>query len=157
MEREEKKKLALLKKRKRSRPQDRPSSSSDESSRSSFNLEDEESGNEMSDDREMEIPTNDIKAIKEGDFVLVSFMGGKRNASRFVYLCCLQAIEGDEFKVLGFKSIDNSARSFVANEDDVSTVTSRQIIGILSAPAINMKERRLTYTFPKKLGINEKC
>lgn len=40
------------------------------------------------------------------------------NASRFIYLCCLQTIEGDEFNDLGFKSTDNSARSFLENKDD---------------------------------------
>lgn len=45
----------------------------------------------MSDYREIENPTHDIRVIK--DFVLVSSMG-EMNASRFIYL------EGDEFKNL---------------------------------------------------------
>lgn len=119
-------------KRGRYRPQYRPLSH-DKSSRSCFKVEDEESGNEISGDCELENPTDDIRAIKEGDFVSVSFKG-KDKSSRFPYLCYQQLIEGGEFKVLGFESTDHNARSFVTKEDDVFTVPSKQIIGILPAP-----------------------
>lgn len=154
LEREEKKKIALEKKKERTRY--RRLSSSDKSSESSSNPPFDESDNEVSDGSETQISVEDVKSIKEGDFVLVSFMGGKRNASRFIYLCCIQAIEGDEVRVLGFKSTDTSAKNFVANEDDVSIITPNQIISILPAPEVTMRERRLTYIFTKKLAVKEK-
>lgn len=101
----------------------------------------------------------EIRDIKEGDFVLVSFVGGKRNTCKFVYLCCVQEVntDEDEIRVMGFKSTNSDVRkSFVAQEDDVSIVNFSQIISVLPAPDVTMSERRLTYVFKSRIGVKEK-
>lgn len=154
---EEKKKVAVEEKKKRKR---QPSISSDSSIsiEDSDDLEMDEEINDSSDynEKKMEDMQNvDKENLKEGDFILVKFMGGKRKSTEFIYLCVVQSLD-DMIQVIGLKSVENSKKEFIVDEEDLSTITFDQILGILPNPEISMRGERFRYIFKNPLNIKEK-
>lgn len=94
--------------------------------------------------------------LKEGDFILAKFMGGKRNTTEFIHLCVIEHLHEDMAQIMGFKSAEITKREFVVDEDDVSSITFDQIITILPNPEIQMKGERFRYIFNKPLKVKEK-
>ena len=94
-------------------------------------------------------------SLKEGNFIICEFVGGKRNVSRFTYLCVVQEII-DDVKVIGLKSVNANKTEFVADENDISCKTFNQIIGQVKTPKVIARGERIRYLFKKRLNIKEK-
>lgn len=123
-----------------------------ESDDSVWNVEDEKE-----DEIEQIKVIENINQLKNGCFVLVNFMGGKRNSQKFVYVCTVQQIIGQEISVMALNCVDTARKSFVANENDISLVTLDQIVGILDNPEIVAIGERLRYIFPVSISnLHEK-
>ncbi|GBN59896.1 hypothetical protein AVEN_94219-1 [Araneus ventricosus] len=101
------------------------------------------------------LPIFDESELKEGQFVLVSMMGGKRNAQKYVYLCIIQDIRDKAIHVQRLKSTKNK-NEFVIVENDLFNIKYQDLISIMPQPELKMKDRQLTYTFNKKLAVREK-
>lgn len=107
---------------------------------------------------EEESPSENIKQlksiehIKQGDFVLVSFVGGKRNTQTFNYICTVQGIIEDDVKVMALNSADSTKKTYIANEKDVSFVKFSEIIGLLNTPDIVPTGERVRYVFRSSIG-----
>lgn len=151
--REEKKKLAQEKKQKEKIII--PSSSS--SSSSLVVAESEESHWSENETESEEMGSEVDGSVKQGDFVLVNFMGGKRRTTKYVYLCCVQeTITSEGIKVMGFKSL-SSKKEFIPKENDISIVSLDQIVGIIKeAPEVRFVDRKIVYAFQKCLAVKEK-
>lgn len=100
---------------------------------------------------------------KEGDFLLVKFVGGKRNTTTFKYLCVLQEqVRNEEtkkvehFKVQALRSYDDTKKVFVLIDNDVSHILPSQVESVVPTPEIKMEGRGLLHIFKKKLCVVEK-
>lgn len=156
--RETKKKLLeeqlLIRKRKRLEKDD--SSESDSEGHMSCQESDISEIEERSEGEEEALPVTSIKDLKEGDFILVEFKGGKRMVSVFVYLCVIQKIISiNELEVMGLKSTDRTKKSFVVKENDISNIKFKQILGKLKNPNIVAIGERVSYQFLHSLPIKE--
>lgn len=155
---EEKKKMAAEEKKKRKRQL----SSSSESIISMDEVNDSEIEEINVNDHNEEI-TQDIRNVnkddlKEGDFILVKFMGGKRNTTEFIYLCVVENLDDlvdDMVQVMGLKRVDTANKEFVVDEKDVSNILFNQILGIVSHPEISLKGERFRYIFKHPLNVKE--
>lgn len=97
-----------------------------------------------------------LSDLKNGDFVLVKFTGGKRNTTVYKYVCAvenvvLDNVQGCDIEVVALKSIDDTYQNFAINQSDVSFVSHEQILGVLPVPTINMKGERIFYHFEKRV------
>lgn len=130
------------------------SESSDESAISLMNSSDSEWHEEDSD--EMMIESLEEKSLKEGNFIICEFVGGKRSATKFTYLCIVQEIIDDVIKVMGLKSVNAGKTEFVADENDISFISFNQIIGYVKSPELTVRGERIRYVFKKRLNVKEK-
>lgn len=90
----------------------------------------------------------------EGDFLLCEFLGGKRNQSKFVYLCVVQE-KTSHIQVMGLKSTDRAKKEFVPKEQDISSISIDQVIGRVPQPEILTRGERISYVFEKSLPVKE--
>lgn len=150
-EKEEKKKTANKEKRKA----DESDSTSSPSPVTNLQGSGESSWDESS-GQEEDCATPLLSSLKEGDFVLVEFLGGKRNATKFIYLCTITHKKKNGIEVTGFKAIDAKKKEFVLDEKDVSLVDFKQIKGVLNPPDVRMTGHRIKYVFEKKVPVLEK-
>ncbi|XP_063215801.1 uncharacterized protein LOC134527237 [Bacillus rossius redtenbacheri] len=93
--------------------------------------------------------------LRPGSFVLVTFMGGKRGATKYRFVCIIQETEGEEVRVMGMRAQDESKKVFVTKENDVSYVSRSQINGILPSPSMNQQGARVNYIFSASVDVNE--
>lgn len=114
----------------------------------------------LSDEDVIEVSDFRKEDLKQGNFVLVEFIGGTRQSTRFIYACIVQQPpeedSSDELSVMALKSIDFTKKVFVANEDDVSFVQVKSVLGILPNPQLVMQGNRCRYVFGKKINVFEK-
>lgn len=157
IEKEEQKKMAAEEKRKKKQKREISSSSdSSVSVETGSDIEVEENNSDVNEEN-IELVNNFCKEnLKEGDFILAKFMGGKRSTTEFIYLCVIEHLYEDMAQILGFKSAETTKREFVVDEGDVSSITFDQIITILPSPEIQMKGERFRYIFNKPLKVKEK-
>lgn len=96
--------------------------------------------------------------LKAGIFVLVDFLGGRRNKVHYKYVCRVQEIDdGDgEIVVQGYERANNIATEFVEKSNDLSTIEFENIEAILPEPTIIHKNRKLLYVFPGSVAVFEK-
>lgn len=102
------------------------------------------------------VPTDNLL---KGNFVITKFMGGKRLATTFRYLCMVDNIDDEdksEIVVTSLKSVDSSKQVFALNEKDLCCVSIGDIIGVLPEPVISLKGERIFYKFTKPIDIYEK-
>lgn len=97
--------------------------------------------------------------MKNGNFVLVQFKGGKRNTTIYKYVCSVESIVDQDVEVrvevVGLKSIDDTMQNFAIQSSDVSFVAADQVIGGLPFPPIKLKGERIYYHFEKKGPVLE--
>lgn len=96
--------------------------------------------------------------LKLGGFLLVNFMGGKRNTVNYKYVCCITDIDQEtgEITVSGYRRYDKFATEFVLQEKDVSTIDFKMIVAVLPEPDIKEKDRHIVYAFPGSVNVFEK-
>lgn len=98
------------------------------------------------------IPVTDYNP---GDFVLVKFLGGKRNSTSYRYVAIIQEIyPDDEIRVMCLKNTSDKT-VFCIQEDDVSTVKTSAILGKLPNPDMKGSEGRFKYVFQKPVDVFE--
>ncbi|GBM56232.1 hypothetical protein AVEN_109920-1 [Araneus ventricosus] len=78
----------------------------------------------------------DESELKEGQFVLVSLMGGKINTQKYFHLCIIQDIKDKAIHVQGRKSTKNK-KDFVIVEYDLFNIKYQDLISII--PNQNLK------------------
>lgn len=111
---------------------------------------------EVHGDDEQSFEAVEVENLIQGDFILCQFLGGKRNQTKFIYLCVVQEIEQDmSIQVMGLKSTDKLKKEFIINETDVSFVNINQVIGRVDHPEIVSRGERFSYLFPKPLPVKE--
>lgn len=95
--------------------------------------------------------------IKPGIFLLVKFVGGRKQTV-FKYVCCVCDVnqDDDEIIVQGFKKSDVLGTQFLFKENDKSTINYDMICAILPNPEIVDKTRKLVYQFPGYVTVIEK-
>ena len=97
------------------------------------------------------------EALLPGCYILVDFLGGKRNKSHYTYLCVINSVTEDkEFLVTGLKSVNAINTSFTVVETDTSTISYSMIKALLPVPKVESKDRKLIYVFPGSINVNEK-
>lgn len=97
-----------------------------------------------------------IKELKEGDFILAEFKGGKRNKSTYKYVCIVQNILGEtDISVMAMNAIDTSHTVFKTKEDDISVISFCAVIGKLPPPRIGISGERVKYIFNESIDVNE--
>jgi hypothetical protein len=96
--------------------------------------------------------------IKAGVFILVDVIGGARKKTHYKYVCCVQNVDDEDGDVLvqGFKKEDHIGKVFMLKDNDIFTISAEMIISILAAPKIEMVGRKMLYTFPGYVTVNEK-
>lgn len=110
----------------------------------SLNLEDED-----------ELPYLKYDDIQAGDFVLAKFLGGKRKAFFYRYICVVQKKYSDhDIEVVSLKSL-NGKSSFKLIDTDVSTIKLEDIIQKLPQPELQNAGDRIKYVFSKDIDILE--
>lgn len=95
-----------------------------------------------------------LELFMGGDFVLCEFLGGKRNQTKFVYLCVVQDKKSD-IQVMGLKSTDKMKKEFVPHEKDISSITIDQVIDKVSQPEMLQRGERSSYVFQRSLPVKE--
>ena len=112
-------------------------------------------GPDMEDSTEIyEVTT--IKEIKEGDFILAEFKGGKRNKSTYKFVCIVQATISDTDKsVMAMNAIDTTHTTFKTNENDVSIISFNAVLGKLPTPRIGISGERVKYIFNIAINVKE--
>ena len=132
-------------------------SSNDESDLESQKItEDSDFSNEEDPEDYLEVESCKREDLAIGAFVLVNFIGGKRNTTSFKYVCAIEALEGsDEVQVVGLKSMNDLKQDFFIVETDKSYVKIDQIAGLLPVPLIKNKGTRIFYHFNKKIPVFE--
>lgn len=102
------------------------SSSSSNDSSTWFSLQESDMSETLeSEDEEDVLIANNMSysELKEGDYILTHFKGGKRNWSEFKFVCVVQTlISSENIVVMGCKCIDNSHKEFIAVEKDISEI-----------------------------------
>lgn len=95
--------------------------------------------------------------ISIGDYVLVKFLGGKRNATHYRYVCVVQNIlqEENEVEVMSLKVQNEKKDLFKIDECDISVVAASAILGKLPSPEIKMIGDRMKYKFTKPVDVFE--
>lgn len=97
-----------------------------------------------------------LKDVREGDFILVEFKGGKRMVSNFVYLCIIQTIiSSNEIEIMGLRSTDARKHTFIPKENDISLISFKQIVGKTSNPKVVLTGERVSYQFSHTLQVKE--
>lgn len=130
------------------------SSSSDDHASEQFSISDSESPweEDFTNNKEtVTLKNTPLSDLKNGDFVLVKFTGGKRNTTIHRYVCAVENVQGSDIEVVALKSIDDTYQNFAINQSDVSFVSQDQIIGVLPVPIIKMKGERIFYHFENKV------
>lgn len=92
--------------------------------------------------------------LKEGDFVLCQFFGGKRQQTKYIYLCVIQS-KNTEIEIMGLRSVDTQKKEFILKENDVSCIMMEQIIQKLPQPQVNCRGERISYCFDRRLPVKE--
>lgn len=93
------------------------------------------------------------KDLKVGDFILVKFLGGKRNSTTYRYLATIQEVYPDkELMVMFLKNISDN-KGFTMKIDDVSNIKIRDVLGKLPVPEIKESEGRHKYVFEKPVDV----
>lgn len=64
--------------------------------------------------------------------------------------------DSSEILVTSLNSIDSSKQVFALHENDMSSVSIKDIIGVLPEPILSLKGERIFYEFPKPIDISEK-
>lgn len=157
--REEKKKLQETKKKDSEKKlRQKNVSESDSTGESEMSIADSDPEWHEDDPDEMDIDQISKKDLKEGSFVISELSGGKRNSTKYTYLCIVQEIEieSDLIKVMGLKSVDQNKKEFVSNEKDISYISFDQILGIVTTPQLTVRGERLRYMFAKPVNVREK-
>lgn len=132
------------------------SSSSDES-----NISDgEDSSNSdaqcVSMEEEMYETLEVVDNLASGDFILVSFKGGRRGTVKFRYVCVIQKLlDVDDIEVMSLHTVEGKKNTFRLNESDVSVVDKCDVIGKLPIPDIVTVGNRCRYIFKKDIDILE--
>lgn len=94
--------------------------------------------------------------ISVGDYVLVKFLGGKRQATIYRYVCVVQEIlDNNDIRVMCMKSVNDDKNVFISNEKDVSCVKKNYILGILPTPRILASGERIKYEFCSPVNVFE--
>ncbi|KAF2890098.1 hypothetical protein ILUMI_16076 [Ignelater luminosus] len=87
-------------------------------------------------------------------FVLVNFVGGRRNSVQYKYVCKIQSqFSETEYTVVGFISIDEDKTIFKLVPKDISTVPLSDICAMLPAP-VNVDDTGVI-SFGKKVEVRE--
>lgn len=96
--------------------------------------------------------------LKVGIFLLVDFLGGRRKAVHYKYVCCIQNMDEEtgDIKVTGFRRHDKYSTEFKLQENDVSLISLEMIEAVLPEPRIEEKDRAILYIFPGSVGVFEK-
>lgn len=128
----------------------------DEESVQSLNLSDGSSSIDLSvNDDSISVTKTPISELRNGSFVLVQFMGGKRNTTVFRYVCSVENVLDTDVDVVGLRSIDITMQNFAVHSSDTCFVTEEQILGVLPFPTIKNKGERIYYQFDKKVDVLE--
>lgn len=94
--------------------------------------------------------------IKVGDFILVNFLGGKRQTAHYKYVCVLQEKNSEhDLEVMSLKSVNDQKTVYKLMEHDLSLVQLEDIEKKLPNPEIQHAGDRLKYVFPNKINVYE--
>lgn len=100
---------------------------------------------------------NAATEIKVGDYILVSFKGGKRNAFLYKYVCTVSKINEPDIKVMELKSLNSNKSEYKLMKNDISVVDRGAILGILPIPqVVQISADRVKYVFSKPVPVVEK-
>lgn len=109
---------------------------------------------ESFEEEEMTMVRPTVENLKSGSFILVEFVGGKRNSTKYYYVCTVEHINEtdlNDITVVALNCVDETKKVFVVNPDDISSISFEQIISILPTPAMLMKGDRFRYVFDKTI------
>lgn len=133
-------------KKKRRKIENKDSSCDSDSNDLSFNESDASEWEEKSDIEEEVIEVSSIKELKEGDFIIVQYKGGKRMVTTFTYLCIIQQIiSPEEIEIMGLRSADFLKKIFTVKEKDVSVISLKQVVGKVKEPQMVVTGERVSY------------
>lgn len=95
--------------------------------------------------------------IKPGVFLLVDFIGKNRNKQYFKYVCLVKRVNEDDENILvqGLRKYNSLRTEFYIVENYLSDITLEMVLAILPTPTLNNKNRKLIYTFPGVVNVNE--
>lgn len=96
--------------------------------------------------------------IKEGAFVLVKVCSATKTSTNYKYLCIVQKKDEDdgEITVQGLRVTNKFGTEFVVKENDIFNINIDSIIEILTDSKLVLKNRAVTYKFPKPVDVYEK-
>lgn len=132
-----------------------------EESETSDDEEPEDNGNTSSDVDPFEISQDfcDLEcdsSISTGDYVLVRFLGGKRNTTHYRYACVVQKVFDDgDIEVMSMKILNEDKTIFKMNETDISNVNKEDVLGKLPSPTMLTYGDRIKYKFDKPVDVFE--
>lgn len=114
--------------------------------------EDEEQNSESNSEKEDNKRHSSTHLYKEGDYIIVSFPGKKKD---YKYVCVIQEVcDNDEIEVVALKACNETKTSFKLDENDVSIIKVSQVKEKLEFPCIICAGDRLKYEFSKKLDVD---
>lgn len=96
--------------------------------------------------------------VNPNDFILVKFQHlSKKRLTDYRYVAVVQETYADnESTIMCLKSIENSKTLFKAHEQDISTISNKDIIQKLETPNVLCTGDRVKYQFSSPVDINEK-
>jgi hypothetical protein len=103
---------------------------------------------------EVEYLQPEPELLVPGRFVLVNFIGGKRNSVTYKYVCKIQEqFSETEYTVVGLKSTNEGNTTFKLKPLDISTVPLSDICAVLPVPINNVENDVIS--FGKKVEVLE--
>lgn len=102
---------------------------------------------------EIDSPNN----LSIGDYLLIKFLGGRRQTTQYRYVCIVQALYDDdnEIEVMSLKVLNKDKTMFRLDEDDISTVNKTAVLGKLPVPEMLTSGDRIKYKFFKSVDVYE--
>lgn len=129
---------------------------SDTSEESWIESDDSLEGINLLDDSDEACELKQVSNLGVGDFVLVTFSGGKRKTVLYRYVCIIQKIFPDkEIEVMAMKCANESKTVFRMDEKDVSVIKKTNVLGQLPSPELFLSGDRMKYKFSKPVDVFE--
>lgn len=107
-----------------------------------------------SNDDEIHEELMDAKEVKVGDFLLAQFKGGKRQSVTYRYVVSVSNVYEDGELYVNAMVSDGNKKTF-KDIDDLSTITTSDVVGKLPMPDISMVGGRPRFIFKNEVDVFE--
>ena len=95
--------------------------------------------------------------IKNGTYVLVELLRGRKMSIKFRYLAIAESgVVDNDIKITYLKSLDNYKKKFKIQKNDTSYISYSQALSILKTPNRKLNGGQLYHELDYSVDVNEK-